>query len=153
MKSTPHCVWGGEKGMKIDEGLVGVRVVWYITPILAGLSVGLNLHQRADNWCNDVNTQPHTSSRKAQVWGQTSDVIIKLGEKHRLPPHILSGDGYLRNTVSKSQWREQVSRANAMKERVNGPKWWPHKLFPFQCVHYCGGDGYLECCLVCIHQS
>lgn len=90
---------------------------------------------------------------KTQVWGQTSDVIMRLGEEHRPSPCILSGDGYLQNPVSKSQWRERVRRANAMKEMVNGPKWWPYKLFPFQCVHYGGWDVYLECCVVSIHQS
>lgn len=92
---------------------------------------------------------------------KSTHVITKLREKDQLPPRILSGDGDLENTVSESlwpaSWLSPVWRtgqeSNCHWKRVNGPKWWAHKLFPFQCVHYCGEDGYLECRLVCIHQS
>lgn len=145
--------------MEIDEGVVGVPLVWFIILILAGLSLRLDLHQK---WCNDVDTQPHTSSWKHRSEVR-QDVITKLGEKHQ---HFLPGSCHEMDISAAlcvwnpmaciliiPGWGEQVSRATAITERVNGPKWWPHKLFSFQHVHYCGEDGDLECCLVCIHQS
>lgn len=53
MKSTAAHVQSCEKAMKMDEGVAGATGLSYIIPVLAGLSLGLNLHQSA------VNAQTH----------------------------------------------------------------------------------------------
>lgn len=139
IKNMRHGVCNGEKGAKIDGGLVGEHVVLMHHSFCQGRQWDWIYISQQSNRCSDVNTQPHTSSWKHRSGVKQVMWLYSLGRNACPPLHILSKDDFLgEGTLSLEEAKRTGQKSKCLKWKGDWTQMIGTEMSSFQRVHYCG---------------